>query len=65
MSQLYIGGAALLNSFLADKAPLTSLVYNSNEIPDKQKKAAYALILGTLRCKKAASRESDRGNHQN
>ena len=50
MSTLYTGSAAVLNDFLRNKSPLASLVYSSQLLPDKQKKAAYALLFGTLRC---------------
>ena len=50
MSTLYTGSAAVMNDFLRNKSPLTSLVYASQLLPDKQKKAAYALLMGTLRC---------------
>lgn len=51
MSSLYLGSAAVLVDFLRHKSPLTGLVYASRDIPDKQKKAAYALSLGALRYK--------------
>lgn len=50
MSTLYVGSAAVMKDFLQNKSPLTGLVYASPMLPDKQKKAAYALLLGTLRC---------------
>jgi 16S rRNA C967 or C1407 C5-methylase (RsmB/RsmF family) len=53
MSTLYTGSAVVLGEFLQAKTPLTSLVYSSTAIPDKQKKAAYALLMGTLRYKSA------------
>jgi len=50
MSTLYTGSATVLNEFLSQKTPLTALVYASQQLPDKQKKAAYALLMGTLKC---------------
>jgi len=51
MSLLYTSSAPLLTAFLASKTPLTQLVYSSRDLPEKQKKAAYALLIGTLRYK--------------
>jgi hypothetical protein len=60
MSTLYTGSAAVMNDFLRNKSPLTSLVYASQLLPDKQKKAAYALLMGTLRCQLRVARGAAR-----
>jgi 16S rRNA C967 or C1407 C5-methylase (RsmB/RsmF family) len=56
MSSLYLGSAAVLLQFLQEKSPLTQLVYASRSLPDKQRKAAYALTLGVLRYKHVLDR---------
>lgn len=51
MSSLYVQSAELLRAFLRDRAPLAQLVYSCRALADRQRKAAYALLLGTLRYK--------------
>ena len=51
MSSLYIGSASVLKEFLQNKSPLTELIYSTNHLPPKQRKAAYAITLGALRYK--------------